>query len=500
MAFEKIHLIHSITSAAEEEYTKKFLRFIGCQVYGRPVNECISQEWNRKLLSTNDAGGIDVIMNYYGEDPYLADSLRRGVQRIYFYFDLERGRCEAREIAAKDSSQFTSENGKAKIRQTALRCLIQTVWKNNVVARDSILGIHNLYFNIKETEEAEVKNNDDLFFLLQIKRCMRVMTMGEILSDPDAYIRYIPLYKNIRHILERLSEIFFSEQLRKDDTIYSLYTRVNTAITMFAILGKLYPRDREKLCIKVMSKDDVFWLLEELLDRLPESISVLLLYARFCKYREDLYQMEKPIYRYIQQLVPQNQAEYAFIWYRIGYYYEKVKKDKERALMYYQKAVHADPDFYQAVFKLGYFAALEHRYKEAEMLLNEVVKIMFHGNDMGPGQFDEYTNWAYLSLKDCQYAYKAYILLAKIAVNSEREYSTRAFVGSACLAATMFEKSALEGKLCDQDEASWEAYFDYHQYSTPVWSMWKVLSPWSEQIIRDDFVKQIVREHLAKWQ
>lgn len=500
MAFEKIHLIHPITSAAEEEYTKKFFRFIGCQVYGRPVNECITQEWNRKLLSANDAGGIDVVMNYYGEDPYLADSFRRGVRRVYFYFDLKMGFCEVCEIAVRDFSQLTRENGNAKVRQTALRCLIQAIWKNNVVARNSIWEIHNLYFGIKDTEEIEVKDNDDLFFLLQIKRCMRVMTMGEILNDRDAYIRYIPLYEYIRHILKQLSEICFSEQLSKDDTIYSLYTRVNAAMAMFEVLEKLYPRVREGLDIRVMSEGDVFRLFEDLLDRLPESLSVLLLYARFCKYRPELYQMEEGIYRYIQQLVPENQAEYSYIWYRIGYYYEKVKQERECALIYYQKAVCADPDFYQAVFKLGYFAALEHRYKEAEMRLNEVVKIMFHGNDMGPGESDEYTNWAYLSLKDCQYAYKAYILLAKIAVNSEREYSTRAFVGSACLAATMFEKSTLEGKLCDSDEASGKAYFDYHQYSTPVWSMWKVLSPWSEQIIRDDFVKQIVRGHLAKWQ
>lgn len=498
MAFEKIHLIHPITSAAEEEYTKKFLRYIGCQVYGRPVNEQILQEWNRKLLSVNENGGIDVIMNYYGEDPYLADSLHRGVRRIYFYFDLEWGFCEVCETAARDSSQFTVEIGKAKIRQTALQRLIQTIWKDNMAVQHSILGIHKLYFGIKETESSEAKNNDDLFFLLQTKRCMRVMSMGEILSDPDAYIRYIPPYEYIRKILKRLSEIYFSEQLCNDDTIYSLYTRVNTAIAILGILGKLYPRDREKLEINVMS-GDVFRLLEELLDRLPDSIPVLLLYARFCKYRQELYQMEESIYRYIQQLVPKNHTEYAYVWYRIGRYYEKVKQDRAQALTYYKKAVRTDPDFYQAVFKLGYFAALEHRFKEAELRLNEVVEIMFHGNDVGPGKKDTYPNWDYLSLKDCQYAYKAYILLAKIAVNSEREYSTRAFVGSACLAATRFEESRLEEKLCDSEEVSWKAYHEYHPYSTPVWSMWKVLSSWSEHIIRDSFVKHIVRGHLAKW-
>lgn len=108
MAFENIHLIHPITSAAEEEYTKKFLRFIGNQVYGRPVNEQISQEWNRQLVSVNEEGGVDVIMNYYGEDMYFADSFRRGVRRIYFYFDLENRFCEAHEIAVKNPSQVNT--------------------------------------------------------------------------------------------------------------------------------------------------------------------------------------------------------------------------------------------------------------------------------------------------------------------------------------------------------------------------------------------------------
>ena len=507
MAFENIHLIHPITSAAEEEYTKKFLRFIGNQVYGRPVNEQISQEWNRQLVSVNEEGGVDVIMNYYGEDMYFADSFRRGVRRIYFYFDLENGFCEAREIAVKNPSpvktskekEDQTRGEKSEIRRTALESLIRTIWKNDTEAQNSILKIYELYFDIKEDG-----TDDDLFFLLQAKRCLRVMTMGEVLNDPGAYIQYIPPYDYICHILERLSEIYFSEQLCRDHSIYSLYARINTAVTMFTIVEKIYPHSRTRLEVRLVPTDDAFLLLEELLDILPTSISAVLLYARFSKYSQELHRIDESIYRYLQKLVPENRADYAYIWYRIGRYYEKRKHDKTLALTYYQKAVRADPDCYQAVFKLGYFAALDFRYKEAEIRLNEVVKIMFHGNDMGPGNWDTYPNWDYLSSKDCQYAYKAYVMLAKIAVNGEREYSTRAYIGSACLAATRFEESRLEKKLCDQDENGevvkpQKEYFYYHRYSTPVWSMWKVLQPWSEQIIRDDFVRQIVQDHLAQW-
>lgn len=500
MTFEKIHLIHPVSSAAEEEYTKKFLRFIGCQVYGRPVNESNPLEWNSSLFSVNEDAGSDIVMNYYGDDPYLADSLRRGLRRIYFYFDLDQGLCDARERAVSDPSQLIALQGKANIRQNALRRLIQTIWKEEPDAQRSILKIHELYFGLEVANDPATKN-DDLFFLLQTKRCMRVMTMGEILSDPDAYIRHIPPYSYVCHILERLSNICFT--LDTDDTIYGLYTRVNAAMAIFGILEKLYPNDREKVKafaqIRVMSKSDVFALLEELLARLPDSIPVVLLYARFCKYSQDLYQMEESIYRYLQQLIPTNQRGYAYIWYRIGRYYEKIKQRKEQAVQYYEKAVHTDPDCYQAVFKLGYFAALDNRFKEAELRLNEVVEIMFHGNDMGPDAGYVYPNWDYLSLKDCQYAYKAYILLAKIAINSDREYSTRAFIGSACLAATKFEASTLESTLSGGDEPAGIAFFEYHRYSTPVWSMWKVLSTWSEHIIQDDFVKRIVRGHLASW-
>ena len=150
------------------------------------------------------------------------------------------------------------------------------------------------------------------------------------------------------------------------------------------------------------------------------------------------------------------------------------------------------------MFKLAYYAATEGRFNEAEFLLNQVLFAILKGKGVEIDEQGEYSDWPVLSQKEIQYVFKTYILLAKIAINSNREYSAKAFVGKACRAAAYFEDA-------DQVQQSatvleFRNFQRYHQISEPVWAMWKILEPWSESIIQDNNVRQIVRKRLTYWE
>ena len=167
------------------------------------------------------------------------------------------------------------------------------------------------------------------------------------------------------------------------------------------------------------------------------------------------------------------------------------------AKKYYNKAIEVDHNYYQALFKLGHYAAIEARYDEAETFLLQTLRSIFHRAGSQQGEEEFFDNWNYLTQKEIQYAFKIYILLAKIAIKTNREYSAKAFIGDACIAALAFERAKLINSASTESE--FYAFWKHHRLSEPVWAMWKVLQPWTEDIIYDRHVRNIVREKLKQW-
>ena len=67
------------------------------------------------------------------------------------------------------------------------------------------------------------------------------------------------------------------------------------------------------------------------------------------------------------------------------------------------------------------------------------------------------------------------------------------------MAATRFEAATAIRQISNDRDAQFDAFMNYHRYSTPVWAMWQVMSPWTENIIHDIFVRDIVRDRLSQW-
>ncbi len=499
MPFEKIHLICPVENSAEEEYTKKCLRSMGCQVYQRAVNGYDARDWLKQLYPVNEYGGIDIVFNYYGEGrPFEAECERMGIRRIFFYFDMNR------RLAGVTNDPVIWAS-KENLRQIAMENLVGLIWQNRPQEHNSVQSIIDLYQGITRVAGANgilvpQKMADDLFFLMQAKRSLRVMTMGEVINDPHATIDRIPLYAYVRKILDGLRRMYQGLIPQGQAvTCYELYARINAALNMWNIRDLIYENDLAGIENLFPTAADVYALMQQLLDWEPNSISARLLHARLCECRRESAAQIETAYQRVLQCLPANQRSYAYVWYRVGYYYDKKRNDKELALRHYTHAVKLDPEFYQAVFKLGQFAAREGRFAEADSCLNDVIRIMFHGRYSGPDPNDTYPNWAFLSLKDTQYAYKAYVLMASIAIKDNREFSAKGAIGRACLAATKFENSNQERALLLDAYNERDDFRNYHVYSMPVRCMWKALLPWCKNITQDQFVITIVENRLSRW-
>lgn len=495
-----VRIIRPIEDSAEKEYIKEFFRFIGCFFSDIAVEDAFPNNWNDALVPVDEENTVDVVVNCPEEDLYYQECRRLGVKRLYCSFSFH-----TRDPHITDVQQKEPVNRgltKKQARQQLLRQLIANIWNDDPVTKKQIFDIVDLYLG-KGKEAKEERG--ELFYFLQAKRCLRVLTMGEVLKDPNAQVTSIPMLPYIENCLSALWGVYLGLEGRTDS--YSCYARINAGNMIREIVTKLY--DSERLKIRNIAADGKYLeipqplsllrQLRELLDRDPGFVSAYLLMANVYKLSNAPDEAEAWCYEQLLKLVPKKQRGHAFVWYRSAYYYEKKLMDVDKALEHYRCAVKLNPDCYQALFKLGYYAAADNRFNEAEALLHRTIQAIFRGRSTDPNEDGEYRNWLSLSLKDSQYVYKAYMLLAKIALNRNQEYTLKSHIGRACMAATRFDEATLIRHISAANDQQFKDFLAYHQWSTPVWAMWQVLKPWSEDIVQDYFVRDIVRRHMERW-
>ena len=488
-----LRIIRPVERTAEYEYIKEFFRFIGCLVTDLAVDDTILANWIEALKPENESNSVDIVLNCQ-EDPYLDHCKRYGIRRIYCDFDFNNlCGAVADEPGAVLPQLFPD---KQLLRRSFLVSLIAKLWANDLNMQGQIQRIANIYLE---------NSNGELFYFLQAKRNLRVLTMGEVLKDRSAQVTKIAMLPYIKNMIAALWETYCRLELVPG--IHGMYAKNNAANKICEIAELLYDSERIRINdITYMGRQCMPPQMEQLLkntqqlvEMVPEFVSAYLLMANICKSHMWKTETEEWCYQKIRQSIAADSRDHAFIWYRHGYFYEKRKKDLGRALECYQRAVQLNPECYQARFKLGYYAAAKDRFQEAETSLRKMIQSAFHGRSTDPDEDGAYSSWLSLSAKESQYVYKAYILLAKIALIKTRENALREYVGRACMAATRFTEATVIRQVSDMGAADYTKYMEYHRFCTPVWAMWKVLSPWSENVIHDQFVRDIVRSYLARW-
>lgn len=493
-----LNIIRPIENAAEKEYLKEFFRFIGCFLADLAVDKSFYSAWNRALRPSTEEGGVDIVLNYFGEDPYLKICELQGIKRIYCYFSFyeEYAYVAERPLMSAELVE-TIANNKPQQRHTVLRDLISIIWRDEPKAQKSVQRIAELYTD---------KNNPvaplDLFQHIQTRRCLRFLTMSEVLNEPAARVSAVRYTLHIRHTLECLWRMWVTLEGFTD--AYSRYTQIKAAKMMSDIVPELHKDSWKQIrsisydgkYFLVPSKQTLIKKLQVLIDENPQFLSAHLYLAGLCRYIDPVQEREDAYYLDILSAIPGDRPYYAFIWYRLGHYYEKRFHNRDRALRCYQKAAEVDENYYQALFKLGYYAAERANYEEAEDFMLKTLRSLFKGRSNGLDE-EIYNNWQYLSQKEIQYTFKAYMMLAKIAIKKHREYSAKAFIRNACTAVLAFERAHLIFEVSTDSE--FVDFWRYHRLSEPLWAMWKILEPWTEYIILDINVRDTVRHKLKRW-
>lgn len=486
-----INIIRPIENGAEKEYLKEFFRFIGCFLSDWAVND---NDWDQWLRPMNEEGGVDILINYFGEDRFLTECHLNGIKRIYCYFSFDKMYGEVLDSPLSSEQTLRRMPNKAPLRRNVLNSLIVSIWRNETSALQSVLNICDSYCGNRQ---------GDVFYYLQAKRGLRFLTMAEVLHEPDAQVSQIEYTPYIKQMIEAMWELWV--KLDRYSDAYSKYTRLKAASTIREIICKLdrddFPRlhqiEYAQKHFYTISAEDIIVKTRELTESDPQFLSAYLCLAGQCRNLPDGNQNEENCYLRILRNIPNGRPQYAFIYFRIGYYFEKRHHNQEKATEYYRLALTADPNYYQALFKLGYYAAIDGRFNEAEAILHRTLRAVFHGKSPEPDKDGSYRHWQELSQKESQYAFKIYILLAKIGINSNREYSARAYASRACLAATRFDEATLIRRASGPFE--YINFMNYHHLSEPVHAIWKVLRPWSDGIVQDDYMRSAVRDRLSRW-
>ena len=104
-----IRIIRFFEDAAEKEYIREFFRFVGCIVFDSLIDERLDARWEQNLWPDSEENGVEVVLNYYGDDPYLEECTQRGIQRLYLYFSLDDKIAVCSETAIKTKESILED-------------------------------------------------------------------------------------------------------------------------------------------------------------------------------------------------------------------------------------------------------------------------------------------------------------------------------------------------------------------------------------------------------
>lgn len=543
MANKLLRFIRPLSNAAEYEYIKEFFHFIGCftsneivddsrfskQVkpkadeldFGqilqmmdnhadatekpaeffdlileflhktREAEESNLEIWDEALHPEKVPDRVDVVINFFGQDPYLEECRQQNIDRIYCYFDFDK---KWGMVTDNPLSYYEPKNKvdqKPELRFTVLNQMVDRLWKSDVMTRVHLKKIVKYYCG--------AVGRKDVFHLLQVKKNLRLLNMNDIFSVPDARIDGIPMIPYIKESLNHLVSMYCS--LEDCNNEYCLFVRINIQAILHEFGRILNPAEMDEFR-EIVGRKGVSLLMNpsemlrvlRLIDCVdPDFISAKLLAAKIL---QNAFEKNCDEQEYYEKMLCKDllcSKEYAFIRYRIGHLHEKKYGDRERALDFYRETYEIDREYFPAMFKIGYFNAAEGLTAEAEWWLRAVIKTILHGGELNGNNKHRHS----LSMKECQYLYKTYMLLAKIAINDKKEHIARQSVINACLALVKFEEASIVMKISDPTE--YEAFLKYHRQSPPVWAMWKVLEYWGKNLVSEPYVDAFVGNSMARW-
>lgn len=444
-----IRIIRDVAATAEKEMIKDFFRMVGCLFYDQPV---FGDEQIDSVNLQKASPDVDIILNYKGS----TEKIHYAKKTINLIFQLDD------RTWGEDREQLHQESSRKELNKKVINYLIDRIWDDSINA-DSLKRINELY------------STSNLNHILQMKRAFRVARMPEILGY-DAKPYQIPLSDEIvsdyiKHMLESLYAIYTG--IDDNDSVYSIYTRVNAARKIREIFNSL-EEIPDSLIEQIVPCNSKF-LLDELdkLKNLDDGfLGVFFLSAYVCQSDSSI--ILNAHYHYedmVNAIAKETQVEdifYAFMIHQMGIYNEKIWRNEENAFYYFQQAAQLDRNCYQARFKVASYLARQGQYTKAVQEFQEVINIILMGHD------PENLKWANIPLKGIQYIYKAYIWMANIAEHYYGSSGTAViYLSMAVEAAEAYTKNECLSKILDENERN--TVMKYHKRSAPVFLLWELL-------------------------
>ena len=512
----KMRIIHSVFNTPEVEYIKCFFNSIGLLISDKIVAEY--SDCNKELKKKNDNDGIDIVINYFGEDYNPNNN-----NRLYLYIDIENKICEIYQypITREEYFKIKTLNSKKETRRELLNILINEIWRNDENNLEAVQYIKDCYISGIEDK--------DLFYIIQSINCINDVLSSYIISNQrksienknkneiqaakrnkrDAYQEnndfdlYIILYNYEIEMFRELWKIILSLNCSLDNNKHIAYTRIYFEKLFLELYSKLSNLDREKLGTYLTNDEgykirNVDTLIEEayqLLELNPKFDGIgFLLFDLISMTNRPLDQ----IYNYLRTKSKQTSIPeyYSQIYYKIGNVLEE-QSDIEKAKEFYKYVLEFNPQCYEARFRLSNLMFYDGETQLAKLNLstipNNFLNTVYFGRDF------DYDHFSFATFKDILYNFQSKIMLAKIAMNESAEFSMTSKINEAHLATLAYECSGLLNKISDNNEYSYNAFVKYHQSSVPVWLMYRYLKIWSDNIIHDESTKTLVKERLLKW-
>lgn len=372
----------------------EFFKLIGCIVYDCVWSAKDEDEFKKVLYEDYDIIILwDLLpdtegkLRNWAKDKNSGD--KDGTENKEIQLIPVNGEVSEENVQRQDFIMFTSANCKCY-----LKLLIDKIWNGTENKDISFLG------------EAYIRSR--LFFYCYNKGNLKFVQEYYPLNGKDGRIaekRKLACLSIYNQYAECYNDLMKYAEESTDLSYYYKYALVNIRYELNSI--RSLGADRT-----IFYTDQLLKQAERIKRAHPDEIRIHFLVAKICKDDDSyLWEAEFHFLRCINKFFSQYRECRAgdFLYYQFAKYYEKSRKENEKAAEYYQMAKEVNNQSYRAIYKLAKAEEQKKNYLVSNNLANDIIHVVLNGYKIRE-----------LMPKQQIYIYKCYVLLGDIFVHTEQ--------------------------------------------------------------------------------
>lgn len=496
MCIGMLQVIRSVNDALLNEILMEYFCLIGCLYYDQPcgstsqtlscVNRYAAQKgfYNILIQSPNGLPAKslpgDFIKDGYEEDAAEKKYVLVGRRNSVIYLRYQG---------------IPDDGVRSSFFRDVIDQLIEALWSSQPNGDELVRQLKCI---------AELYFDYDLFSYMQSRRALRAIRPGEIIAT-DRKKGKVPIEKETSDYLAKMILSFnkvrnvLREEFSHAPSIYVRYAQVTLARKnndLYNLLERLPTVDADSLCsmkkrngTKLFVKEDLnvsfydpYVLLQDLWASEGADANypgIYFLSASLCLSETAL---ESSAPKYLRRLLKATEdvpLVSAFAYYIYGSYLSSTRNNWDAGVIYFRKALQANPLDYRAQYKLGVYAASQ---KNAEGAIHEFMKTAktIVSSLCGKDSVEKISK--NISSRGIPYLFKAYCYIWLLANHYSSNITlANIYYDKMCHALALYEKNSLMvqfygvANVCDKTKIDpvYNAYLHYHGGSYPLKLMQK---------------------------